>query len=137
MLKKIAKTAFERGYSTEIYHCGFDPNSLDMVIVRELDWAIFDSTAPHEYFPSRKNDVSIDLYKLTITPGTDEKYENEINDAQRRYKAEMKKGLDRLKAVKNLEDELNKIYNEATKVSSITSIREEINEQIIKWEMVR
>ena len=43
-----------------------------MVIVRELGFAIFDSTAPHEYFPSREGDEIIDMYALIVTPGTDE-----------------------------------------------------------------
>ena len=34
-------------FDVEIYHCGFDPHSLDMVIVREVGIAIFDSTSPH------------------------------------------------------------------------------------------
>lgn len=36
MLKKIASSAEEKGFDVEIYHCGFDPNSLDMVVLREL-----------------------------------------------------------------------------------------------------
>ena len=36
MLKKIAKAAEQRGFDVEVYHCGFDPHSLDMVIVREV-----------------------------------------------------------------------------------------------------
>ena len=45
MLKKLAKAAEEKGFEVEVYHCGFDPNSLDMVIVRELGFAIL--IAPH------------------------------------------------------------------------------------------
>ncbi|MBL1704179.1 hypothetical protein ELE02_33765, partial [Klebsiella pneumoniae] len=80
MLKKLAKVAEEKGFDVEVYHCGFDPNSLDMVIVRELGFAIFDSTAPHEYFPSRGGDEIIDMYDLIVAPGTDEKYATEIRD---------------------------------------------------------
>ena len=69
MLKKLAKAAEEKGFEVEVYHCGFDPNSLDMVIVRELGFAIFDSTAPHEYFPSREGDEIIDMYALIVTRG--------------------------------------------------------------------
>ena len=45
MLKKLAEAAEEKGFEVEVYHCGFDPNSLDMVIVRELGFAIL--IAPH------------------------------------------------------------------------------------------
>ena len=38
-LKKIAAQARKLGYDTEAYRCALDPNSFDMVVVREL--AIF------------------------------------------------------------------------------------------------
>ena len=40
-----------------------------MVIFRELGIAIFDSTAPNEYFPSRAGNEIIEMYELLITPG--------------------------------------------------------------------
>ena len=72
MLKQIAAAGELHGFDLEIYHCGFDPHSLDMIIIRELGLAIFDSTAPHEYFPSRDGDEIIDMYGLLIAEGTDE-----------------------------------------------------------------
>ena len=42
-LKKLVAEANERGFDTEIYYCSFDKNSLDMVIVPELDFCVFDS----------------------------------------------------------------------------------------------
>ena len=54
MLKKIAAEGLKRGFDAEIYQCGFDPESLDMVLFRELGFAIFDSTKPHEYFRPAK-----------------------------------------------------------------------------------
>ena len=63
MLKKILASAQTRGIDTEVYHCSFDPDSLDMLIMPEINVCIFDSTAPHEYYPSRPNDVILDMYK--------------------------------------------------------------------------
>ena len=61
MMKKIVAAAEQKGYDVDVYHCGFDAQSLDMVMVRELDWGIFDSTAPHEYFPSCEKEHVIDV----------------------------------------------------------------------------
>ncbi|WP_409290781.1 hypothetical protein [Peribacillus sp. SCS-37] len=104
LLKKLAKQAEARGFDTEIYHCGFDPESLDMVIVRELGFAIFDSTAPHEYFPEREGDSVIDMYGTVIAEGTDEKYESELKDVAARYKEKVQEATAHLK-------EAYKIYN--------------------------
>lgn len=99
-LKKIAQAAVSRGFRTEIYHCSLDPDSLDLVAVRELGFCLFDSTAPHEYFPERPEDEIIDIYKTCVTPGTDEKYQAELGQSQQAYKELIATGVAYLKRVK-------------------------------------
>ncbi|MDQ1914402.1 PRK06851 family protein [Paenibacillus sp. GD4] len=133
MLKKLAAIAEERGLDVEIYHCGFDPNSLDMIIVRELGVAMFDSTAPHEYFPERESDEIVDMYSRCITPGTDEKYAAEIADIQARYAAKMKEGTAHLAHAKSLRDQLEAIYVKATDFRLVDEARERIRSEIQSW----
>ena len=110
LLKKLASVAIERGLDVEIYHCGFDPNSLDMIIVRELGFAMFDSTAPHEYFPDRHTDEIVDMYERCIQPGTDEAHADLIINIKDRYTAKMKESIQYLAQAKSLHDELEQIY---------------------------
>lgn len=93
MLKKLAAEAGRRGFDYEVYHCGFDPNSLDMLIVRELGFAIFDSTPPHEYFPERATDEIVDMYERCIAPGTDEHHAAAISRIASAYRQAMKEGI--------------------------------------------
>lgn len=130
MLKKLAAEAADRGFDVEVYHCGFDPHSLDMVIVRELDFAIFDSTAPHEYFPEKESDVIIDMYEELIVPGTDEKYAAEIADVGARYKAKMNEAIASLARAKKLHDDLEEIYIEAMDFSKVEEIGHKIKQEI-------
>lgn len=130
MLRRIAKAAENRGYDVEVYHCGFDPKSLDMVIIRELKLAIFDSTAPHEYFPSNEKDTIIDLYELVITPGTDEKYAEEIKQATEKYKTKLNEGIHNLAKTKEIRDQLEKFYVQAMDFSIVDDIRNQINDEI-------
>ncbi|MNO14440.1 hypothetical protein D3C76_40830 [compost metagenome] len=113
LFKKIAASAAEKGIDTEIYHCGFDPDSLDMLIFRELSLAIFDSTAPHEHFPDRDGDVILDVYELAIAEGTDEKHADAIADVKERYSQSMKESISYLAQVNALRDELKSIYEAA------------------------
>lgn len=131
LLKKLASTAERRGFDVEIYHCGFDPNSLDMVIVRELGISIFDSTAPHEYFPTREGDEIVDLYKVAILPGTDEIYSNQIKDISTRYRDKMNEGTASLVEAKKSHDELEKIYQQATDFTIIEGIQKKIEAKIM------
>lgn len=127
LLKKIATTAEERNFNVEMYHCGFDPDSIDMVIIRELGICLFDSTDPHEYFPNRHGDEIIDLYEKTVSPGTDERYEIEIQSVTKRYKQRMKEGINYLQEAKDLHDQLKNIYLTATDFSVIDDLYEKIN----------
>src|SRR5699024_7361779 len=50
-MKEILNACKSYGYDIEMYRCSFDPSSVDMIIVRDLDFCVFDSTPPHEFFP--------------------------------------------------------------------------------------
>lgn len=130
LLKKIGAVGAERGFDVETYHCGFDPNSLDMIIVRELGFAIFDSTAPHEYFPDRPADEIIDMYEHCIHPGTDEAHASEIADIKKRYSAKMKQSIEQLAHAKSRRDELKRLYVPTVDYRIVDRIRESILQEI-------
>jgi hypothetical protein len=130
MLKKLASEAGERGFDVEIYHCGFDPDSLDMIILREMSTAIFDSTAPHEHFPVRHNDEIIDMYKEAIKPETDIKFASELQKINQRYKNKIQEGTAFLAKAKALDDKLEEIYIRAMDFEKTERIRNEINAEI-------
>lgn len=133
MLKKIAAAGEQKGFDVEVYHCGFDPNSLDMVIFREKGIAIFDSTAPHEYFPDRSTDEIVDMYERCISPGTDEKYADEISKTTKAYKDKMKEAILYLAEAKQLRDQLEAYYVDAMDFSKIESIQSRILDEIFSF----
>lgn len=130
LLKKLAAEAVDRGFNVEIYHCGFDPNSLDMVVLRELGIAVFDSTAPHEYFPDRPTDEIVDMYERCIEPGTDEAYAEALDDIKERYSARMKASIACLAEAKSLHDELKRIYAAATDFGAVERMKRRILREI-------
>lgn len=132
MLKKLAAEAEKRGFDIEIYHCGFDPHSLDMLILRELGLAIFDSTSPHEYFPDRAGDEIIDTYEMIVSPGTDEIYAEQIKEISQQYKAKMKEAISYLAQVKVQREELENIYINAMDFSIVDNLRNHIRSEILQ-----
>ncbi len=86
-LRKVAQTAQRAGWDVEVYHCSFDTDSLDMVIIRSRGLCLFDSTSPHEYFPTRTGDEIIDLYAAAVQAGTDERHVAQLHMIARRYAA--------------------------------------------------
>lgn len=130
LLKKIAAEGIKRGYDVEIYHCGFDPNSLDMIIVRELGFAIFDSTAPHEYYPDRVTDEIVDMYSRCIQPGTDEEFSEAIAGIKERYSSTMKQSTQHLTDAKVFLDALKQIYASTVNFDRVDQIKSQILEEI-------
>ncbi|ASK62706.1 hypothetical protein CFK37_11410 [Virgibacillus phasianinus] len=121
-MKKLANACKDNGYKVELYHCSFDSNSIDMVLVRELDFCIFDSTDPHEFFPERVGDEIVDLYEKLVTPGTDEKFSTEINELNNRYKSYMQKGIAHLQEAGLYHSKLEENYKSVnqTDINEIT-----------------
>jgi hypothetical protein len=131
LLKKLAAVSAERGIDVEVYHCGFDSNSLDMLLWPELDICLFDSTAPHLYEPERPNDEVVDMYKRCVSPGTDERYEQEINGVASRYKEAIAKGTQYLSEAKTFSDELKNIYADALDSDKADILCEEIVNKLL------
>lgn len=90
LLKKVRQDALDAGFDTETYLCSFDPDSLDMVIIRELSVCIFDSTSPHEKFPERYGDEILDVYAEAIKRGTDEDNYGALKQISDMYNSEIK-----------------------------------------------
>jgi hypothetical protein len=129
LLGRVAAEAASRGFDTEIYRCGFDPASLDMVIVRELGVTIFDSTAPHEYFPERESDEIIDMYETCIRPGTDETFAGEIAALSEAYKTEMKEAIGHLARARSHFDRIVQIYAGAFDYISADLLKSDLRQE--------
>src|SRR5690625_3001292 len=109
-MKKVLAVCKDLGFDIEVYHCSFDPESIDMVLVRELSFCIFDSTDPHEFYPNQKGHETIDMYEKTVAPGTDEKYAEKIEAVTSHYKSYMKKRATLLKESKQYLDRVEEKY---------------------------
>ena len=85
-IKRLSRRALELGYDTELFCCGFDVFSADMVVIRDLSVCVFDSTAPHERFPDRDDDEILDFYIHAGLGGIDEEFADRLADITARYK---------------------------------------------------
>lgn len=132
MLKKIAEAAMAKGYDTELFHCGFDPESLDMVIVPQLSVAVLDGTAPHVVNPSRPNDYVVDMFQC-VDPLVYQKNVQQIEAVEGQYSAVMKQGTSFLAAAKQLHDELESYYINAMDFEQLEAKRQQILHEILEY----
>lgn len=80
LMKKLAVSAIDRGFETQLIWCGLDATSIDMVVIPELNFCIFDSTEPHVYDPDerRPGDSILDLAQYCKLTGEQESRATEI-----------------------------------------------------------
>lgn len=122
ILKKLASKATEAGFDVEAYPCAFDPDSLDMIILPELKIAVFDSTEPHELFPSRETDIILDIYSAAVTPGTDENNAEAISIIKNEYNEKISAAKTLLADIRSLHDKLEAFYIDAVDFKVINDI---------------
>src|SRR5690625_3613787 len=126
----MVEEAEKRGIDMEIYHCGFDPDSLDMLIFRELSLALFDATDPHTHEPEKSNDEIYDTFEIFI--GQDvigETDQNQISELEKNYKSEMKQAINELNKVKQHQDRVDSIFEQAI---NDNELQERMNE-VVWW----
>ena len=130
LMKAIAEKGLSLGYDAHIYHCSFDPKSLDMVLFPQAGICFFDSTAPHEYFPSKDTDQILDTYAAFVHPGTDEAHAVAIGAFAEAYGAKMKAGQKELSKAKEAHQQLENIYVRATNFEIIEAFMKQIIDEI-------
>ncbi len=116
-LKKIRSAANDRGFSTETYLCSLDPKSLDMVIIRELGLAVFDSTPPHEIFPSDDRDSVFDIYDIAVKSDTDQVCSDELMRITADYNQEIKKAKECLYTCQMLKSRADVLLSDEASVN--------------------
>ncbi|SOC11650.1 hypothetical protein SAMN05880501_106240 [Ureibacillus xyleni] len=115
MMKKLANEAEAKGYDVQLVWCGLDSNSIDMVIIPELKFCIFDSTEPHVYYPdeNRPGDEIFDIAKHCHPTEVEEK---NISDIVIKYKSAISDAIRYAKLYAEAERKIREIHDSAIDV---------------------
>lgn len=101
-MKQVMNAVINKGYDIEVYKCSFDSSSIDMLIIREMDYCIFDSSSPHEYDPSEKNDCKINFFEVAGIKERTETDKEAIRDLQFKYDKSFSAGIQELSSLQEL-----------------------------------
>ncbi len=146
LLQNLANTVQERGFDVELYHNCFDPARLDMVIVREMDLAVFDCTESNEVFGSRDGDEIIDISPEAVNQDTDEAVNQATDETVNRetddikkfdtlfknYKEAVNDGVVFLKKAKEAFEKIEDEIKESIDLKEIDKVYSDILEKIKK-----
>ena len=111
MMKQLANQALKFGYDVQLIWCGLDSNSIDMVILPELEFCIFDSTEPHVYFPE-ENRVGDEVFDIAQHCHPTEVEEKNIEQIVLKYKAAIAEAKQYLKLYANEERKVREMIDE-------------------------
>lgn len=130
LTQKVADAALKRGYDVHFYHCSFDPESVDTIIIPELNVTLIDGTPPHELEPKRKGDKVINMLDAVDNKVINE-FEEDLLDVKKRYNKLISKAVNKISRAKSLHDDLEEYYIEAMDFTAIDKLRKEIVEEIL------
>gem|GEM_PF-389079 len=135
MLERVASFAAAKGLFTEIYHCPFNPDNYDLVIIPEIKVAVMNVEPPHTFDPTPFNHLIalsinlseyIDKNKLGV-------YTQEILSAKFRYQACLDRAVAYIRQAKLTHDYMESFYIPAMNFEAINAKREEILQRILRY----
>lgn len=130
LIDQVAKAAVSRGYDVDLFHCAFDPESLDMVIIHCLRTAVIDGSYPHEFEPKRACDYVIDLMQFADMKVL-EAHKDEVTEMEARFTAALSEGLEKICQAKELHDHLETFYVEAMDFNGVDDTGLRVLEKVL------
>ncbi|MFF2179124.1 nucleotide kinase [Lysinibacillus sp. NPDC058147] len=92
LMKGLADEANSRGLDAQIIWCGLDSNSVDMVIIPELNFCIFDSTEPHIFEP-QDGRLGDEIFDIGQHCAISQEAGVQIEDIRAKYKEAMQDAM--------------------------------------------
>ena len=133
LMKKVGEFFNDRGYDIEYHHCSSDNNSLDGVVVKGLNVAILDGTAPHVVDPINPGAVDeiLNLGECWDEQGF-KKYRKNIIDTNKEVGKTFKRAYRYLGAAKLVHDDWSNLNAEALSLSKLSKFKEDMKNQLFK-----
>ncbi len=92
LMKGLADEANARGLDAQIVWCGLDAGSIDMVIIPELNFCIFDSTEPHVFEP-QDDRLGDEIFDMGQHCSLSDDAEGKIEEIRVKYKAALQDAM--------------------------------------------
>ena len=135
LMKKIAAHFNKKGYTIEYHHCSSDPNSLDGVLVKELNIALLDGTSPHIVDPITPGAVD-EILNLGDALNIDilSKNKKEIIALNKEIGKNFKRAYRFLASAKCIHDDWSNLNYESLDSNKISNLIENLNTTIFKYD---
>lgn len=136
-IDRVASISSELGLYTEQYHCPFIPNTLDMIIIPDINTVVLNTTKPYHYNCELNNIVPQKVLDVDQFLNTDVLYDYKeyINRAKGRFNDNIESAVTQLSMAKKLHDEMEGFYIPAMDFDAVEKKRLEILDRILSYEL--
>ncbi|MCK8824920.1 PRK06851 family protein [Fuchsiella alkaliacetigena] len=131
LASEIGNTALKKGYQVNFFHCAFDPESIDTVVIPELSTALIDGSPPHQLQNEREEDIIINMLNFSNAKIINQS-KTEILDVEKRYHHLVSQATAKISTAKQLHDKLEDYYIKAMDFEAINRLRKKIIKKILK-----
>ncbi|MCW3489331.1 PRK06851 family protein [Dethiobacter alkaliphilus] len=129
LLKHIYETVLRAGQDVEVYHCGFDPERLDAVVIPALKTAFVKMTYPHTFTVPPTHPVK-EQYTLALSRHSRASLlrasSSERAESQERFWFLTGKAVEMIRSAKRNHDQLEGHYIRAMDFSQTEAMRDKI-----------
>ncbi len=133
LMKKVGQYFLNKGYTVEFHHCSSDPNSLDGVVVKDLNVALLDGTSPHIVDPITPGAVdeilnlgdALDIDKLTA-------HKKQIIAINKEISKNFKRAYRFLGSAKYIHDDWSNINYESLDSNKISNLIQNLKNNVFK-----
>lgn len=136
LVERVGLVAEEQGLYVEQFHCPYEPDKVDMVIIPALNTIVTNTTQPfHPDVNKLEGAIIEDIIDLDLCISQEilGEYKAEIKDAKNRFNSLMDKVIDHLAKAKAVHDDMEMFYIKAMDFDSINHKREEILGRILDY----
>lgn len=131
LMKKVAAHFNEKGYDIEFHHCSSDNNSLDGIVIKGLNVAMLDGTAPHVVDPINPGAVDeiLNMGECWNEEGF-KKFRKNIIDTNKEIGKIFRRAYRFFGAAKAVHDDWTNYNNEALNPVKLNKLKEELKDKI-------
>lgn len=131
-MKKIGAYFLDLGYSLEYHHCSSDNNSLDGLVIKELNVAILDGTSPHVVDPITPGAVD-EIVNLGIALNMDvlSKNKKELISINKEIGKTFKRAYRFLGAAKSVHEDWSTLNYESLNSYKVNTFMDKIKGEIL------
>lgn len=137
LMKKVGAYFANKGYTIEYHHCSSDPNSLDGVLIKELNIALLDGTSPHIVDPITPGAVD-EILNMgdALNVETLSKNKKEIINLNKEIGKSFKRAYRFLGSAKCIHDDWSSLNYESLDSNKVSNLIENLKNNIFKSEKI-